>query len=545
MEQELISSVELNPNFTLNTTGKYILVITCLFLFLTGVAQERFNVRDVADQDAAVFTGILELDDNYIVSGNALNPTDSGVYQSIIWSKFSLGGDFLEYKAVNRAEGYFIYPSGIGIQELNDNFNRTCTGYIHSSEQNNLGFIVNYDEEGDTLNLITFPSPYWDEDEQTGNAILPGDICSSANLDNSIFISSSILNPELGSTGGDFYIQRMAPDGEVLWEYIYATDAQPEYCKALLPTEDGGVLGILTEIDLGVGISSKFIELDDSGEVITLNEIDLIYGANDLAWSDEETFIAVGLGEALDEQPTGIIFKLNLNGDSLWTNAIGEGYNLDFQNQFYKVVKSLDESGYLAGGTKKEFIPTQEQTDSSGNTISQGWLVKVNEDGEVLWDRTYHYINTLNEEHTLNDLKATSDGGYIFCGESRDLDSGQPFSEGPPQQGWLVKVDEYGCLVEDCQLSDGINVIEQEDNLEYFKAGPIPAADFLNVYQRITAHLATYQLINSQGKVVEEFPALSKGSTMMLDVSKYSTGSYQLVLREGEEVLQIQKITKL
>ena len=54
---------------------------------------------------------------------------------------------------------------------------------------------------------------------------------------------TNILQPEAGSTGGDFYIQRMAPDGEVLWEYIYATDAQPETCNALLPTDNGGGFG--------------------------------------------------------------------------------------------------------------------------------------------------------------------------------------------------------------------------------------------------------------------------------------------------------------
>jgi len=172
-----------------------------------------------------------------------------------------------------------------------------------------------------------------------------------------------------------------------------------------------GGLGILTEVDFGEGVTSKIFELDTSGLLITIDPIELIYGANDLVWSSDQNIIAVGLGEAADLQPTGIIFELNVAGDTIWSTAVGLGYELDFQNQFYKVVKSQDNSGYVAGGTKKEFIPEEEQTDSTGTTISQGWLVKVDEDGTVLWNRTYHYINTPNEEHTLNDLKATSDGG--------------------------------------------------------------------------------------------------------------------------------------
>ena len=234
---------------------------------------------------------------------------------------------------------------------------------------------------------------------------------------------------------------------------------------------------------------------------------------------------------------------MNTAGQVIWDTIMGVGENLWFQNQFYKVVHSGD-GAYVAGGTKKEYLPEEEVTDATGETRSQGWLVKIDDDGEVIWERKYHFIDSPDDEHTLNDLKATSDGGYIFCGESTDEAWDEGFTEGPAQQGWLVKVDEYGCLVEDCQLTDGINVIEQEGTIDYFKAGPIPAGDFLNIYQSATAHFSTYQLINTQGQVVEEFSALSKGSTMMVDVSKLSAGSYQLVLRDGNAVLQSEKILK-
>ena len=305
-----------------------------------------------------------------------------------------------------------------------------------------------------------------------------------------------------------------------------------------MPTENGGVLGFVNIFSAPMG----FIKLDSEGEEILNINTDYVCRVNDMVWAEDDNIIASGYGLGTDGLVTGKVFKIDTLGIMVWDTVIGNGFDQFDLNQFYKVVKSLDETGYVAGGTKKEYIPAQEQTGSTGNTISQGWLVKVDEDGEVLWDRTYHYINTPYEEHTLNDLKATGDGGYIFCGESRDLDSDQEFTEGPPQQGWLVKVDEYGCLIEDCQLSDDINEMEKKRSKEYFKAGPIPAADFLNIYQRITAHLSTYQLINSSGQVVEEFPALSKGSTMILDVSKFSAGSYQLVLRDGEEVLQSEKV---
>ena len=130
-----------------------------------------------------------------------------------------------------------------------------------------------------------------------------------------------------------------------------------------------------------------------------------------------------------------------------------------------------------------------------------------------------------------------------MCGESTDFNTGEDTTTGWPwQRGWVIKVDEYGCLVEGCQLADNINVTEQNQEIEYFKAGPIPVGQFLNIYQSVTADLSTYQLINYYGQVVEEFSSMSKGTTMMLDVSKYTFGNYLLVLMDGNEVLQRTKV---
>ena len=202
----------------------------------------------------------------------------------------------------------------------------------------------------------------------------------------------------------------------------------------------------------------------------------------------------------------------------MWDTIIGDGYAQSFQNKFYALVESIDNSGYVAGGIKKEYLPEEEQTASTGTTISQGWLVKVDEDGEVLWDRTYHYVDTPNERQTLNDLKATSDGGYIFCGESRD-DSAEAIE--PTQQGWLVKLDQHGCLVEGCHLSD--NIEELSTSTEYFKAGPVPAGDFLNIYQtKALDNSFSYQLHDMNGKLIEHFPAADFQTTFMLPVHELS-----------------------
>jgi len=521
----------------LKSLNKSILLVFLLFFSFSTIGQERFNVRHEIGMNACLFSGVVEIEGGYGIVGNGVYASDNETEYPLFFTRFNHQGEFIDRKMYSPESGIYLITYESGLTYLNDLNQYSCIGYKDDPANPNEGFLASFNQEGDTIQIKYFTSPYLPDEGPS--AIAPVGICQSTNEDNSIFISSNILNLESG-TGGDFYIQRMTPDGEVLWEYIYATEAQPEYSNALLPTYDGGVIGLVNIFSNPMGL----IRLDtDGNELLNINT-NYFGRVNDMVWSEDNDIVAAGIGSGNDGFITGRIFKIDTLGNMIWDTILGDGYALSFQNQFHKVACTLNGSEYVAGGTKKEFLPEEEQSDSTGTAITQGWLVKVNEDGDVLWDRTYHYMNTPNDEHTFNDLKATSDGGYIFCGESRDDDwqNDYAYSEGNRQQGWLVKVDEYGCLVEGCQLSD--NISEQETVEEkYFKAGPIPAGDFLNIYQSVTAHFSTYQLINSHGQVIEEFPSMSKGTTMMVDVSSLpAAAGYQLVLIDGERVLQRQKI---
>ena len=105
--------------------------------------------------------------------------------------------------------------------------------------QSEVGFLVSFDENGDTLKVIEFLSPYVEQLDENFDFNRPQAFVESLNEDGSIFISTNISNPE--STITDCYIQRMTPEGETLWQYIYASNSNPDACYALLPDENGGV----------------------------------------------------------------------------------------------------------------------------------------------------------------------------------------------------------------------------------------------------------------------------------------------------------------
>ena len=501
---------------------------------IDGFGQTRFNVRDSVNSSNNVFVGITELNDKYSIYGNGVYATDSGFTELMFSSFFSLEGEFLSEQQFSKEFGFWNMRNNSGNTYVNNLVQYCSLGQTYDENtESAAGFIANFNEEGDTISVILYHSPYLEEYGE--DFIAPIAIAPSMNDDNSFFVSTNIYKE---GTQTDCWIQRMTPEGESLWSYFYATDANPESCKTLIPKNDGGLIGLLRDTDVDLIL----IELDAEGNEVNTFETGLTFSINDALWSSENSLVGAGVGLSEDGFISGRVVKLDEEANIVWDTIIGLGQAQSFQNQFYKIVHSGD-GNYVAGGTKKEFIPEEEITEQSGTARSQGWLVKIDDEGIVIWDRKYHFIDTPADTHTLNDLKATSDGGFIFCGESTDYDPNLEFSEGPPQQGWLVKVDEYGCLVEGCQLSDNINVLEKSGANPYFKAGPIPAGQFLNIYQTFNAPPnATYQLINLNGQLLESFPAMSKGTTMMLDVSKYNAGSYVLSLVNGGEVLQSQRI---
>lgn len=182
-------------------------------------------------------------------------------------------------------------------------------------------------------------------------------------------------------------------------------------------------------------------------------------------------------------------------------------------------------------------------TDTTGDENENAFLTKFSPDGELLWNRTYHYLNVPDDKHELYDLKATTDGGYIFCGQATDLVPYWEMSEPPYQQGWLVKVDGHGCLVEGCEQFDNVSEITAPDT-PYFLAGPNPASSFINLYpSHPLAQGSTFKLYTITGQLLGTFDAaFGAGSTLILDVSTYPPGHYTLVLEDQGQVVQQVKV---
>ncbi len=141
------------------------------------------------------------------------------------------------------------------------------------------------------------------------------------------------------------------------------------------------------------------------------------------------------------------VIKTDASGNLIWNKTFG-GINYD---ELYGAVLSADGNIFLGGVSN---------SDVSGNKTSavkgadDYWLVKINMNGDLLWDKTF---GTTSFDFMI-DLVATPDGGAILGGQS---DGNAEFDKSEYSKGlldcWLLKIDGSGNKVWDKTIGGNAN----------------------------------------------------------------------------------------
>lgn len=397
-------------------------------------------------------------------------------------------------------------------------------------------FVFWLNESGDSIQTRSFASPYLGISEQS-DWMRP--LAIDVDPQQNIYISCQLFEPE--TTDNDFVIMKLNSQGDSLWSYIVA-ESGSEYCYDIQAMEDGVLIA-------GGGVnnnsSQTFIKLNQDGELQW--QFDLDEGSLPINIPNEIIAESDGIIVACEYTYDGtsyrlpVILKTNYEGTIQWVIPM-EGNETTYQYNNH-LVKALD-GGYLSAAWQYEEDP--EDPDINGNYNWNAWLIKVSATGELEWERFYHFIESTNDKHRVYDLKATSDGGYIFCGDA--IDENLDVNGTVIQKGWLVKVDACGCLVPGCDENCIVGVEETEEReRNYFKAGPNPATQYLNIYlsnNAPTNSQYTFQLHTTTGILVKEFAVRNGNTTYIVDVEKYKSGNYVLSLSDGLKILQSEIVFK-
>ena len=127
------------------------------------------------------------------------------------------------------------------------------------------------------------------------------------------------------------------------------------------------------------------------------------------------------------------VVKSTKDGDIIWEKSFG-GSEID---EARGIVSSGDGNHVIVGDTR-----SNEQDVSLNNGAADLWLVKISDDGDVLWNSSIGGSNF----DVGRSIDLTFDGGFIIAGSSRSFDGDVLQNQGQ-NDAWIVKINTFGELL--------------------------------------------------------------------------------------------------
>jgi hypothetical protein len=178
----------------------------------------------------------------------------------------------------------------------------------------------------------------------------------------------------------------------------------------LLQTDDGGyaIVGYTSSGDAHHE-DVYLVRLNPHGEVLWSKT----YGGEgkdngwDLLETEEGGFIIVGFTNSSSGGDMDIyLVRTDASGELLWERALGGP-----QDEYGWSMAPTIDGGYVLGG----------QSDSFGEGEEDGYLIKVNAQGEEIWSQTYGGP----KEDRLFSVDQSADSGFVLTGTTRSFGAGE------------------------------------------------------------------------------------------------------------------------
>jgi hypothetical protein len=230
----------------------------------------------------------------------------------------------------------------------------------------------------------------------------------------------------------------------------------------------------------------------------------------------------------LNIQAPPAIFYLDTSGqilDSivLWSNHLNQVRN----------TQGFWQDGIVACG--QQYL----NAESTNKGPYYGWMFRVDENKEVLWQRSYSDTTYEGRNARFNHIKQTPDGGFIMIGALTNTMSG--VSE---THVWLMKVDSNGCLTPGC---DSFNIISSSEPV-VFPSGlalqlyPNPATSevTLSLSPELPDHDLLASLVSPSGQVLRQQSYLHP--SIRFDTSGLPPGMYYVTVHRKGSLVGVEKL---
>ncbi len=205
------------------------------------------------------------------------------------------------------------------------------------------------------------------------------------------------------------------------WAKTYGGSGH-EGARALVATNDGGyiVLGSTTSFG-AAGEDSWILKLDSAGNVMWQKTYggSGYYEPGSIVPTSDGGYVVAGSTRSFSSDGYAMwVLKLDEMGNIIWQKSYQGGANDDTAS----AILPTSDGGYLVVG--KTF------TRSFGH---DGWLLRLDRAGNVLWHRTYGDI----PDEGFYSIVPASDGGYLVTASSPSPFTGM-------RGTWVLKLDEQG-----------------------------------------------------------------------------------------------------
>lgn len=509
----------------------YICTLFCILLTIGRCFGQQPFYQEFNLDGNTLFSNVIELDGVFYVSGHGLDIEDSVTVRREFVRKYNASG---------------LYLASVSTFDNDSTLQTRAKGMSQIDAQT---FLVAYKVikgiEG-SVRLRWFNTALEITNEM--EILPPSDVelTSSAGIGlQALSISDSHIYVSLNThrnDNEDGRIVKLDHEGNVLWDRDFVRPSSNWFTSIQEQNDTlfAAEIRRIVELD-GNPLSHVLMQLDEDGEVLSEFVLMFTYDHSKNIGDfmvDDEGIVCIGGGAREPEVsviPTPMIYKLNRQGQELWTSFPP---TTPFLEQFTVELEQTCDGGYIMCGHEHVWGP-----DSSFTFNYNVMLGRYAHDGTFLWKRNFEFVGTQDFNNRIADLISTSDGGFAAVGYHVNSDLDNPYPEGEPaQKAWFLKVDECGCLVPGCDPNCSTEVCPESPFLlgeDTFIIGPNPAQSHLNIYLGEREETGHFELRNVQGQLIQSFTAAKGNTTYVLETATYAEGMYVLSYMNAQgDVLQ-------
>jgi hypothetical protein len=243
----------------------------------------------------------------------------------------------------------------------------------------------------------------------------------------------------------DVWVVKLSPAGSLQWQRLYGGSSD-EGGSSIRQTSDGGYVlsgytGSSNSGDVGsnpYGGAAWVVKLNAGGTIEWQKVIEGIsYDAGAaIRQTGDGGYVLIGNtgpGTSVNASPGHgvvdyLVAKLNAGGTIEWQKVLG-GTSVDHA----KAIEQTTDGGYIMTGYSAS---TNSGDVGLNHGPSDAWVVKLDPSGSIQWQRLFGGID--NEWGM--DIQQTSDGGYVFTGNTMSSNSGDVGLNYGRNDFWVVKL---------------------------------------------------------------------------------------------------------